>query len=257
MPELLAAVAKEMDLFLPVQNNGITNFGFWTEDAKVDLDTLKTVKSPKDAFFPQSEVLYSCLILSVELIDIFDEFTIQKVQRNMLRTYAGTLAAVRAASGNVECTDDVEHLLLKCRSVCFLCSIVTIIVKYAFDTAAGRTYVAACITADTAGKLILPECEPFFRSHCLKLFNQFETAFFCRFFLVTAFCKLIVCYMFSTLAGFASLEDDILSFQLFVTINRCNFDGIAVLCYSGYTLAACFTDFLDIVWTARKPTSLV
>ena len=43
----------------------------------------------------------------------------------MLRTYAGTLAAVRAASGNVECTDDVEHLLLKCRSVCFLCSIVT------------------------------------------------------------------------------------------------------------------------------------
>ena len=51
MPERLAAVAKEMDLFLPVQNNGITNFGFWTEDAKVDLDTLKTVKSPKDAFF--------------------------------------------------------------------------------------------------------------------------------------------------------------------------------------------------------------
>ena len=49
MPELLAAVAKEMDLFLPVQNNGITNFGFWTEDADVDLDTLKTVKSPKDA----------------------------------------------------------------------------------------------------------------------------------------------------------------------------------------------------------------
>ena len=45
---------------LPVQNNGITNFGFWTEDADVDLDTLKTVKSPKDAFFPQSEILYSC-----------------------------------------------------------------------------------------------------------------------------------------------------------------------------------------------------
>ena len=48
MPELLAAVAKEMDLFLPVQNNGITNFGFWTEDADVDLDTLKTVKSPAE-----------------------------------------------------------------------------------------------------------------------------------------------------------------------------------------------------------------
>ena len=52
MPELLAAVAKEMDLFLPVQNNGITNFGFWTEDAKVDLDTLKNRKIPKRRLFP-------------------------------------------------------------------------------------------------------------------------------------------------------------------------------------------------------------
>ena len=50
MPELLAAVAKEMDLFLPVQNNGITNFGFWTEDADVDLDTLKTVNPRKMPF---------------------------------------------------------------------------------------------------------------------------------------------------------------------------------------------------------------
>ena len=50
MPELLAAVAKEMDLFLPVQNNGITNFGFWTEDAKVDL--LKNRKIPKRRLFP-------------------------------------------------------------------------------------------------------------------------------------------------------------------------------------------------------------
>ncbi|MDD7740494.1 MAG: 4Fe-4S dicluster domain-containing protein, partial [Lachnospiraceae bacterium] len=60
MPELLAAIAGKMDLFLPVDNNGTVNFGLWTEDAKVDLETLKTVKSPKDAFFPQSEILYSC-----------------------------------------------------------------------------------------------------------------------------------------------------------------------------------------------------
>lgn len=60
MPELLALIAGKMDLFLPVDNNGTVNFGLWTEDARVDLDTLKTVKSPKDAFFPQSEVLYSC-----------------------------------------------------------------------------------------------------------------------------------------------------------------------------------------------------
>ena len=28
---------------------------------QVDIDTLKTVKSPKDAFFPQSETLYTCV----------------------------------------------------------------------------------------------------------------------------------------------------------------------------------------------------
>ena len=27
----------------------------------MDIDTLKTVKSPKDAFFPQSETLYTCV----------------------------------------------------------------------------------------------------------------------------------------------------------------------------------------------------
>ena len=39
---------------------GQTNFGLWTEEADVDLATLKTVKSAKDAFFPQSETLYTC-----------------------------------------------------------------------------------------------------------------------------------------------------------------------------------------------------
>ena len=57
---LLQAIAAKEDLFVPIENNGQTNFGVWTEDAKVDLDTLKTVKSPKDAFFPQSETLYTC-----------------------------------------------------------------------------------------------------------------------------------------------------------------------------------------------------
>ena len=45
---------------MPVKAGGQVNFAAWTEDAKADLDTLKTVKSPKDAFFPQSENLYTC-----------------------------------------------------------------------------------------------------------------------------------------------------------------------------------------------------
>ena len=56
---LFQAIAGEQELFVPVNNNGQVNFAAWTEGANVDLDTLKSVKSPKDAFFPQSENLYT------------------------------------------------------------------------------------------------------------------------------------------------------------------------------------------------------
>ena len=59
MPKLLKAIAETKDLFLPINNNGVTNFGFYKEDCTPDLDTLRTVKSAKDAFFPQSEGLYA------------------------------------------------------------------------------------------------------------------------------------------------------------------------------------------------------
>lgn len=59
MPELLKAIADKMDLFLPINKNGVTNFGFYTDSCNPDLATLKTVKSAKDAFFPQSEALYA------------------------------------------------------------------------------------------------------------------------------------------------------------------------------------------------------
>jgi len=55
---LYAAISAENDLFLPVKTAGQVNFGLWTETAEADIDTLKTVKSAKDIFFPQSEVLY-------------------------------------------------------------------------------------------------------------------------------------------------------------------------------------------------------
>ena len=57
---LFQLIAAEQELYVPVRNGEQVNFASWTEDAQVDLDTLKTVKSPKDAFFPQSENLYTC-----------------------------------------------------------------------------------------------------------------------------------------------------------------------------------------------------
>ena len=57
---LFAKIHENNALYLPVKAAGKTNFAAWEENAQVDLDSLKTVKSPKDAFFPQSENLYSC-----------------------------------------------------------------------------------------------------------------------------------------------------------------------------------------------------
>lgn len=59
LSELFQKIAENQELYLPVKNAGQTNFAAWTEETEVDLDTLKTVKSPKDAFFPQSENLYT------------------------------------------------------------------------------------------------------------------------------------------------------------------------------------------------------
>ncbi len=56
---LFQLIAEKQELYLPVKTAGQTNFGAWSKDAEVDLDTLKTVKSAKDAFFPQSEGLYT------------------------------------------------------------------------------------------------------------------------------------------------------------------------------------------------------
>ena len=58
---LFQKIAAEQELYLPVKTAGQVNFGVWTQDAEVDLDTLKSVKSPKDVFFPQSETLYTCI----------------------------------------------------------------------------------------------------------------------------------------------------------------------------------------------------
>ena len=60
LASLFALINETKELYLPVSVAGQTNFAAYTADALVDLDTLKTVKSPKDVFFPQSETLYTC-----------------------------------------------------------------------------------------------------------------------------------------------------------------------------------------------------
>ena len=47
---LFRKIAESQDLILPIKKAGQTNFGLWNEGEEADLETLKTVKSGKDAF---------------------------------------------------------------------------------------------------------------------------------------------------------------------------------------------------------------
>ena len=53
--DLYAKINQSMGLFIPVKKAGEVNYHVWGEGKEVSLETLKTVKSPKDMFFPQTE----------------------------------------------------------------------------------------------------------------------------------------------------------------------------------------------------------
>ena len=53
--DLYAKISETMGLFIPIKKAGEVNYAVWSEGKEVSLETLKTVKSPKNMFFPQSE----------------------------------------------------------------------------------------------------------------------------------------------------------------------------------------------------------
>ena len=53
--DLYAKINETMGLFIPIKRAGEVNYAVWGEGKEVSLETLKTVKSPKNAFFPQTE----------------------------------------------------------------------------------------------------------------------------------------------------------------------------------------------------------
>ncbi len=57
---LFNRISEKNALYIPAKVAGVTDFHRFDAESVVDLDTLKTAKSAKDAFFPQSETLYTC-----------------------------------------------------------------------------------------------------------------------------------------------------------------------------------------------------
>ncbi len=70
--ELYAKIAETAGLFIPIKKGGEVNYHVWSEGKEVSLETLKTVKSPKNAFFPQSENLmkFKTEGKNLEIIDV-------------------------------------------------------------------------------------------------------------------------------------------------------------------------------------------
>ena len=78
--ELYARINQTMGLFLPVKRAGEVNYAVWSEGKEVSLETLKTVKSPKSAFFPQTENLmkFKQEGKNIEIIDVRERWDERK-----------------------------------------------------------------------------------------------------------------------------------------------------------------------------------
>lgn len=75
--DLYAKIAQTQGLYIPVKTGGEVNYAVWSEGKEVSLETLKTVKSPKNMFFPQMENMmkFKTEGKNIEIIDVRDEKT--------------------------------------------------------------------------------------------------------------------------------------------------------------------------------------
>ncbi|HBF44429.1 MAG TPA: 4Fe-4S ferredoxin [Clostridiales bacterium] len=68
-------ISSKMSVYMPIKKAGEVNFGYYDSDCEYDIDELKTVKSAKDVFFPQSEDMmrFKTQGKNVEIVDIRSE----------------------------------------------------------------------------------------------------------------------------------------------------------------------------------------
>ena len=73
--ELYAKINETMGLYIPIKKAGEVNYCVWGEGKEVSLETLKTVKSPKNMFFPQTENMmkFKTEGKNLEIIDVREE----------------------------------------------------------------------------------------------------------------------------------------------------------------------------------------
>jgi len=77
LPMLFEHLAQNADVFAPLRRGNELNFEKWNEKAILDLESLKTVNTPKDLFLPQAESLYQATLkgtkISINHVAPFDK----------------------------------------------------------------------------------------------------------------------------------------------------------------------------------------
>ncbi len=80
LEKLYSLINENSLLYLPVKKAGEVNYHVWGEGKEVSLETLKTVRSPKSAFFPQTENMMKFKRdgNNLEVIDVREKFDERK-----------------------------------------------------------------------------------------------------------------------------------------------------------------------------------
>ncbi len=80
LDKLYSKINETMGLYIPIRKAGEVDFYVWGEGKEVSIETLKTVKSPKSAFFPQTEnvVKFKNDGGNIEVIDVRESFDERK-----------------------------------------------------------------------------------------------------------------------------------------------------------------------------------
>lgn len=78
--DLFALIQKDSKVYAPIERAGQVEFFPWSEEEKLRLDALNTVKSAKEFFFPQTEVLYKTKLegkkIEIEAVEDAEEPTV-------------------------------------------------------------------------------------------------------------------------------------------------------------------------------------
>ncbi len=80
LDKLYSKINETMGLYIPIKKAGEVDFYVWGEGKEVSIETLKTVKSPKSAFFPQTEniVKFKNANGNIEIEDVRETFDERK-----------------------------------------------------------------------------------------------------------------------------------------------------------------------------------